>query len=198
MARKARRTVCFLNLINPFVTIWLGEKYTVSFISMTLICINFYLMCNQIPLDTIKEAEGFYKKDRYVPIIQALINIILSVILGMRFDLEGIILGSVISYLVTVSWIKPWLLNKYVFETKSTTYFINQLKYIITLIIIYFISNSVITYIDLPINIISLIINGIITTIIYGLVLCLLYFKNNSFKYIINIIKEIIIKKHNS
>ena len=188
-------TVCFLNLINPFVTVWLGEKFVVSTSSMILICINFYLMCNQMPLDTIKEAEGFYKKDRYIPIIQAIINIILSIILAGKMGLNGVLLGTTISYLLTVFWIKPLLLDKYIFEEKSTSYFLNQFKYVITIIIIYLVSSGIIHYINLPINIITIIVNGIITTIIYGLIISLFYFRNSNFKFMINTVKNMFLRK---
>ncbi len=188
-------TVCFLNLINPFVTVWLGEKFVVSTSSMILICINFYLMCNQMPLDTIKEAEGFYKKDRYIPIIQAIINIILSIILAGKMGLNGVLLGTTISYLLTVFWIKPLLLNKYIFEEKSTSYFLNQFKYVITIIIIYLVSSGIIHYINLPINIITIIVNGIITTIIFGLIISLFYFRNSNFKFMINTVKNMFLRK---
>lgn len=188
-------TVCFLNLINPFVTVWLGEKFVVSTSSMILICINFYLMCNQMPLDTIKEAEGFYKKDRYIPIIQAIINIILSIILAGKMGLNGVLLGTTISYLLTVFWIKPLLLNRYVFAEKSISYFINQLKYVLTIIIIYLVSSGIIHYINLPINIITIIVNGIITTIIFGLIISLFYFRNSNFKFIVNTMKGIFLRK---
>ena len=133
-----------------------------------------------MPLDTIKEAEGFYKKDRYIPIIQAIINIILSIILAGKMGLNGVLLGTTISYLLTVFWIKPLLLNRYVFAEKSISYFINQLKYVLTIIIIYLVSSGIIHYINLPINIITIIVNGIITTIIFGLIISLFYFRNST------------------
>ena len=188
-------TVCFLNLINPFMTIWLGKEYVVSTISMILICINFYLICNQMPLDTIKEAEGFYTKDRYVPMIQAIINIVLSIILGIRIGLNGVLLGTTISYIATVFWIKPLLLNKYIFEIKSKKYFTNQIKYILTLTIIYLLSSKLIQFINLPINIISIIVNGIITSIIFIAIVSIFYFKDKGFQFMIDIIKKVFTRK---
>ena len=148
-----------------------------------------------MPLDTIKEAEGFYKKDRYIPIIQAIINIILSIILAGKMGLNGVLLGTTISYLLTVFWIKPLLLDKYIFEEKSTSYFLNQFKYVITIIIIYLVSSGIIHYINLPINIITIIVNGIITTIIFGLIISLFYFRNSNFKFMINTVKNMFLRK---
>ena len=109
--------------------------------------------------------------------------------------LNGVLLGTTISYLLTVFWIKPLLLNRYVFAEKSISYFINQLKYVLTIIIIYLVSSGIIHYINLPINIITIIVNGIITTIIFGLIISLFYFRNSNFKFIVNTMKGIFLRK---
>ena len=188
-------TVCFLNLINPFMEVWLGPKYVFESSSMIIICINFYLMCNQMPLDTIKEAKGFYTKDKYIPIAQAVINIVLSIVLGIKIGLNGVLLGTTISYLVTVFWIKPLLINKVIFKTKSMNYFINQIKYIITIFIVYIISNQLIVILDLKVNLLSIITNGILTTAIFILIISIFYFKNEGFQFLLDFIKNIFKRK---
>ena len=188
-------TVCFLNLINPFMEVWLGPKYVFESSSMIIICINFYLMCNQMPLDTIKEAKGFYTKDKYIPIAQAVINIVLSIVLGIKIGLNGVLLGTTISYLVTVFWVKPLLINKVIFKTKSMNYFINQIKYIITIFIVYIISNQLIVILDLKVNLLSIITNGILTTAIFILIISIFYFKNEGFQFLLDFIKNIFKRK---
>ncbi len=183
-------TICLLNLINPFINLWIGSKYVTSMISMILICVNFYLMCNQIPLDTIKEAKGFYKKDRYIPIIQAIINIVISIVLGMKIGLNGVLLGTTISYLITIFWIKPLLLNKYIFETSSISYFLNQLKYIITLIVIYVISHNMLQWMKIPSNIGGLILSAIIVSIIFLLVVTIVFIHDKGYQFAISLIKN--------
>ena len=148
-----------------------------------------------MPLDTIKEAKGFYTKDKYIPIAQAVINIVLSIVLGIKIGLNGVLLGTTISYLITVFWIKPLLINKVIFKTKSMNYFINQIKYIITIFIVYIISNQLIVILDLKVNLLSIITNGILTTAIFILIISIFYFKNEGFQFLLDFIKNIFKRK---
>jgi len=124
--------IIFLNLLNPFIQLWIGKRYLLPINSVVIIVINFYLMCNQMPLDTVKESLGFYKKDRYIPVLQAIINILLSIVLVNFIGFNGIIVATTISYLVTVFWNKPFVIYKYLFEKSCFNYFINQIKYMVT------------------------------------------------------------------
>ena len=159
-------TLCFLCLINPFVELWLGKKYVLPYLSMVIICINFYLMCNQLPLDTVKEAYGFYNKDRYVPIIQAVINIIVSIVLAYKIGFNGVILGTTVSYLLTVFWNKPYMIHKYIFNQSVLKYYFDFIIYILSLVLIYFIDYYVLNFIYLNNGFGSLIVSGIIISFI--------------------------------
>ena len=182
-------TICLLCLINPFVELWLGEKYVLPYFSMIIICINFYLMCNQLPMDTVKEAYGFYTKDKYVPIIQAIINIILSIVLGFVLGFNGVILATTVSYLVTVFWNKPYMLYHYIFQDKCINYFFDQVKYVITLFIIYGINYYILMYIHLSVSFIHLILGGVIISIVYIFVVSLVYHKREEYQFLFNFIK---------
>ena len=177
-------TLCFLNMINPFIQIWLGKKYVLPYISMIIICLNFYLMCSQLPLDTVKEACGFYKKDKYVPAIQSIINVILSIVLAYSIGFNGVIIATTISYILTVTWIKPFMLHKYIFKVNSKSYFIDKLKFLLSLIVIFLIDYKVLSIINFSTNLINLIISGIIISFIYILMIILFYHNRKEFKYL--------------
>ncbi len=188
-------TLCFLNLINPFIQVWLGEKYILPFTAMIIICINFYFICNQLPLDTIKQAKGFYKKDKYIPIIQAIINILVSIILGNVWGIYGILIGTSISYITTVFWNKPYILYKYIFKQQNKNYFLDQIKYIITLTIMYIITWNLFRYLNLSVSIISLIIEGILITLLYLLSVTLLFYRREEYQFLIQFVKQFFSKK---
>lgn len=184
--------ICLLNLLNPLIELWLGKKYLLSYISMVLISIKFYLTCNQMPLDTVKESVGFYIKDKYVPLIQAAINIVLSILLTYKMGFEGIIIATCISYIVTVTWNKPYLLNKHVFKISSYDYFFKQVIYTFTLVVLYFLTKLVLNYINLPLSVLNFIIEGIIVTFIYIITIIIIYGRTEEFKTLYNSIKGII------
>jgi len=182
--------ICFLNLINPFIQIWIGSEYLLSIVSVVIIVSNFYLMCNQMPLDTVKEAHGFYNRDKYVPVIQAIINLLLSIILAYIIGFNGVIISTTISYLFTVFWNKPFIIYKYIFEESMIKYFINQIKYILTIIFISFITFNLFNYLSLAVNFINILLMGIIISVIYFGIICLLYYRREEFKFVVSLIKN--------
>ena len=141
-----------------------------------------------MPLDTVKEAKGFFSKDKYMPIIQAIINIILSIFLAIKIGLNGVIIATTISYITTVCWNKPFVIYKYLFNDTYLKYFIEQFKYIVIIIFDCLITIYLFNYINLPINFINIIFIGIVCTIIYLITTGLIFYKKKEFIFIKNFI----------
>ena len=188
-------TICFLHLINPFIQIWLGKKYVLPYISMIIICFNFYLMCNQMPLDTVKEAFGFYSKDKYIPIIQSIINVVVSIVLAIYIGFDGVILGTTVSYLSTVFWIKPYMLYRYIFKESCFKYFLDNIRYVLVIIFIYFINYYLLNFLNFPVNLLYLIISGVMVSIIYFIVISILYYRTYEYQFLFKTCKNILFKK---
>ncbi len=184
-------TVCFINLLTPFIQLWLGKEYVVDNMTMIMICLNFYCYCMLIPINIVKDASGQYYIDRYIPIIQVIVNLIASVILSQKFGLLGIILGTFISYILVILWSKPLIVYKYIFKKSVKKYYISQIKKIIiisiTSLIIIFIFNNI----KFKLNIFNLIVKGLLCFIIYGIMILVVYYRSNELKNLINIIKDL-------
>lgn len=187
-------TICLLNVFNIFIELWIGKEYVLGMFSVCIICFNFYLMSNQFPLDTIKEAEGFYDKDKFVPILLALINIILSILLGKIFGFNGIIISTSISYLLTVFWNKPYVVYRNILKKSTKEYFLDQIKFILVIILIYAITYKLFNFISLKVSLFSFIIVGLVSTLIYCIIILILFWNRYEFKYLLNIFKNYILK----
>nr|WP_317279569.1 oligosaccharide flippase family protein [uncultured Fusobacterium sp.] len=124
---------CIFNLINDFIRIWLGEKYILSLDIVIVIVINYFITGMRQSCITFNTTLGLFWNDRFKPWIEAIINLIVSIILIKYFGFIGILLGTLISTLVTSFWIEPFILYKNGFKEKLTEYFKKYIKY--TLII---------------------------------------------------------------
>jgi hypothetical protein len=116
--------VSLWNLINPLITIWIGEKYVFDKLIVFSIILNFFTAGAQNASTTFRDTTGLFKKGKYRPIMAALINIVGSVILADQMGIAGVFLGTVISRLCTYFWYDPYVLFKFVFEKSLATYFI--------------------------------------------------------------------------
>lgn len=97
---------CLLNLYQPFMAIWMGEENLLDFGCVILMCAYFYLYTTNHYMCSYKDAAGIWHEDRFRPLIAALTNLALNLILVNYMGLFAIILSTVISYvLVTIPWL---------------------------------------------------------------------------------------------
>ena len=182
--------VCLINLFNIFINIWIGEKYCLEFPIVLMIIINFYLTGMRVPSGIMKSAAGLFDVDKFTPLIQAIINLIVSIILVQKIGLIGVLIGTFISSIVIPCWQRPYLVYKYVLKKSSKQYFIEYLKNIIIIVI----STSISLFINNNLKINSLItafiIKGIISTIVFFAISYMSYRKSETFTSMIKYVKQ--------
>ena len=176
-------------LFNPFINLWIGSNYLLDYWIVFIISLNFYFYSQTVALDTVVMASGLYKINRKVPIIQAIINLIFSIILGKYLGIGGVVLGTLISYLSVGIIAKPILIYKYLFNKTANKYLEKQLINFVILALTYFIIKYVISFIEIN-SFLTLILVGIIIMILYILIICILNLKNENFNYLINVAKN--------
>ena len=101
--------ICLWFLTDPFVSLWLGPEYVLSHTTLALIIAQFFISNTRNIVDDYLTAYGLFR-DIWSPVTEAAINVGLSILLGSRYGLNGVLLGVLISQLIiTFSW-KPFFL----------------------------------------------------------------------------------------
>ena len=117
----------FVLLGDSFIIWWVGEEYILpqsTFIVLILITFITLSRTNDVFL----AAYGLYQ-DIWAPIVEAMLNLGLSILLGYYYGLTGILSGVLISSLVIVySW-KPYFLYKKGFKENMVEYVLRYLKF---------------------------------------------------------------------
>ena len=183
--------ICSISLIlviNDFVTIWLGKEFILNSEIVLCIIFNFYIKNAINPVWMYRETMGLFNNIKYTMIFAALINMILSVILGLKFGLAGIIISTALARIFTTVWYEPKSLFKLKFKKPVKEYWKNQIRYLIGTIITLLISNYLLRGLDISLfNIfIKLVTNFIILTIIF----IITNLNNSSLKLLSNKIKD--------
>ncbi|MEA4964565.1 MAG: oligosaccharide flippase family protein [Oscillospiraceae bacterium] len=125
----------FYLLFNNVILIWLGEQYLFDQWTVFIIALNFYLTNAISPIWMYREANGIFDQVKYLILIRALINIVLSVVLGLLWGVFGIFAATAISLLLTSFWYEPKILFGNVFKATAATYWLKQLKYFLLSVI---------------------------------------------------------------
>ncbi|EUJ47614.1 lipopolysaccharide biosynthesis protein [Paenilisteria rocourtiae] len=122
-------SIILFNIINPFITLWIGESFVLGTGTVLAIVASFYINGMQFPGYTYRTTMGLFRQGRYVPIAMAVLNIILSIIFAIYFGLTGVIVATIISRLVTTTIIDPYLVYRFGFKKKVGSYFKMYLSY---------------------------------------------------------------------
>jgi O-antigen/teichoic acid export membrane protein len=185
-------SICLIVLLNPFISIWIGREYLLDFSTVLFIVINFFVTGMRKTVLIFKDSFGLFWHDRYKSIIEAIINLIASLILAKQFGMVGVLIGTFISTMTTCFWVEPYVLYKHGFNKRIKEYFIN---YSINIIIATTV--GVLTYITSQYffneyNLVNFIGKLAICIIIPNVIFILLYYRNNEFKTILKIGKNIL------
>ena len=178
-------------LLNPFITIWLGNEYIFDTYIVAAIVLNFFVQGYMNTLWTFRTTLGLFTQGWIRPIIVSLVNIIASIVLGIKFGIFGILFATFIARASVNLWYDPWIIHKYGFKKSVIPFFkmyffrILQILSIIALI-------SIIKYIFFKnINaVVSFVILMIISVIISISMFWIYSHKSDEFKYFCNIIKN--------
>lgn len=134
----------FLLLFQPFITLWLGSKYTLDFSIVIMIVVYFFIYeVNQL-IEMYKDAAGIWYVDRYRALLTALVNVCANIYLVQVMGLYGVLLSTVISLLFVGL---PWILHNlftYVFREQSVLlYTLKLFGYACTTFLICVITNYI-------------------------------------------------------
>lgn len=120
--------VGFFMFSHTFIELWIGKAYLLGDDTLVLLTILLFLQLTRVA-DLFLSASGLFK-DIWSPIIEAVINISVSVVLGSIYGLNGIIAGVVISLFLVIFLGKPVFLFVYGLKENVWMYFKKVLKYL--------------------------------------------------------------------
>lgn len=134
-------------LFNPFIEIWLGRNYIMGIEIVIIISINFYLVVQRQVINYYLRTGGHHAKMIRPLGIEAVINLILSIVLAMKIGLLGVLIGTTCSALYGLIRNSKLLYNIYNIDYRKYIY--RHIKYsvivILELFIIYVATNILLT-----------------------------------------------------
>lgn len=180
--------ICFFILINNFITIWLGNDYLLSTLTVFLIILNCYLTGVRQPIEIYLYAEGLFKYFRIKPWIEALINLVSSLILVKYFGIVGVLLGTTISHITTTLWYDSYIVYKYSLKSKIGIFYKKYIDYLLTTLGIIIVINFVTNFINFTNIYVDFSVNAIICFILSITLWYIRYHKNEQFVYYKNLV----------
>lgn len=159
-------STCYMCLIQDFIPIWVGEQYLMDFDLVMAVIVVFYLRMSTNTIWIYRASMGLFKEVQYVNLVAAFLNIGLSILLGKKLGVAGVIVATACSRLLTSFWYE----GKIVLEKMGASlweYLRMQLKDLLLFGIIAGISLWLTQYVSAT-GVLGVALKAIICTVIFG------------------------------
>lgn len=182
--------IALIVLLNPFVTIWLGEHYLLGMGAVIALGCRFYVAGYMNTLSTFRSTLGLFVQGQFRPLIAAGLNIALSIGLSYPFGVAGVLAATSITRLVVNMWYTPLVIHRDGFG-KSVVPFYKKYLFRITLLVaitagMLWISKNIV-FVN-GVSIVSFIIMVGLTAIIPNLVFAIVFSRTDEFRYFVDLL----------
>lgn len=114
----------FWILFNPFIELWLGkEEWLLSPVIVAVYVVEFFLSNMLHSVGAFRIANGLFVQTKYLTLIRATLNLVISILLVKPLGILGVLLGTVLSCLLTQLWYEPMILYREVFRVSVWKYY---------------------------------------------------------------------------
>ncbi|MGL4450994.1 MAG: lipopolysaccharide biosynthesis protein [Sarcina sp.] len=175
--------IILVNTLTPFIQLWLGKEFVLSLSIVGLLILNLYFQMIRGQVEQFKNASGEFYRDRYAPLVEGGINLIISLVLVRYIGLIGVLLGTVISNVAVIFWTQPYVVYKYVFKKSLFEYFLRYFKYIL-IAVIPLVFTMFLTH-NLKVNdsFINFILNCFINVVVINVFYLIIFWRTEEFQF---------------
>lgn len=188
-------TVMYIVLIQPFIELWMGKEYLFSYTIAILIGISFYVTMMNVPFISMQNALGLHHLDQYIVILQAVMNLLISLVLVEKIGVIGIIIGTICSTIIFPTLSKPYIIYKNVFKQNVFKYYMEYIVQSSFMLIVCIIINTIFQTMYLEKGIGSFLLMAVIGSIIFNGIYIGVFFRKKEFKYFMELIINFIHKE---
>ncbi len=187
-------TVCLFSLYQPFMNFWVGSEMVFSNSIMISFCCYFFVSKMGDICYTYRQAAGLWWQDRVRPIIEAVVNLSLNIILVKIIGVAGVLLSTIICLIfINTFWGARVLFKCYFNEEKQSLYLLRLLFFFAVTVVaccVCFIINNYIAFSSDIINIIFRLVTSVcVVNLIYFLCYCKLPEFKEAKKLVLGIFK---------
>ena len=175
------------------VKVLFGAEYGLPLEIPFVIALNFYMVGMQNAVWTYKNTMGLFRQGRYLLILTAAINLIMSIWLGKLWGLFGILFATAIARAFTNTWYDPYAIHKYGFGMSVWPYFARYLGF--AALTLFTGATCYLLCSMLPFNlIINAVLKVVICSVICNLVFLMVFWHTPEFKKLVGFIEKIVKK----
>ncbi len=174
-------SVCLYNLMQPFIAYWLGGSYLMDRSVLVLTVAIYYFSGVRGIFGTFSSAHGIFDLDAKKTVAEAFANLVISIVLAMRWGIEGVLMGTVISSVLVGLPFELINVGRALPEISKRRYVREFILYTFTSGVTLLLSIWVCSFISMRWYI-RLTLGALVSTVVFVLVWCVVYGRSRYFK----------------
>ena len=167
--------------VQPFIKLWLGEEYLLDYAVVAVLCVLLVTQITCKPLSSAMHLSGFFDIGRNISFVSALVNLVVSIVLGKKIGMIGIFIGTMCTYIIEIITKVHYLFKLY-FKEDSFRYVCFWLRmllvFIVEMVTIYFI-NLHLSFSALP----AFVFNGFLSVLLTFVMITLVFGGSDVYLY---------------
>ena len=190
-------TFCAISLfvlLDDVILFWIGEDRVLGKVISLALSLNLFVPGLLQNTMVFRNTTALFRKTKFIILITAILNIVLSILLGIFWGIAGIIFATSISRLLTNFWYEPLVLHRDIFKVKPSGYFIKIFKYILVATLAGLTTYLLASLVEL-VGILGIFIKAIICLFVPNIAILLFFCRNEQFKECVARVKKLFKKR---
>ena len=179
--------------LTPCISTFFGSQYLLAQNVVIALVISITLTNFQRPCSLMRDANGLFWYGKLRPLFMAIINLGASILLTYYFGIIGVVIGTIISKVLTFVWYDPYIVYKHVLKKGLSEYFYNYIEKWAILFVLAVVCIGICNKIELQ-GILQLLVCAVVATVVANLGNYLIYKDKTEFQDLKNYIGRLLNK----
>ena len=175
---------------KPVITLWVGANLLFDKTTVFLIAINIFLTLNFRPLADYQNFTGNFVYYKPYSIVAVFINLVVSIILGKIIGINGVFIGTTVTYLFMIICV-ACILSKHLFANKVWDYVKHTVIAVIPMIVSFFAIKIAMNILTGNV-VIDILLSFLAVTTIYFFIVTILLWRNEEFSFFRGLVVKMI------
>ena len=190
--------ICLWLLFNPFISTFFGEHFVLPEYVVAIIVVDFYLHGMRQMTLRFRDGMGLYLHDRYKPLFEVAINLTVSLLLVRKYSIAGVLLGTIISSILTNFWVEPYVLFRHgikkAWKIGLRQYFLSYGCYASFALVVGWLCTQCVNLFPAD-HFLLLMLRGLVITLIYGICALVVFGRTVQMQYLMGKFQKILKKR---
>lgn len=188
--------VGMLCTLTPFVRdVWIRQDNLIlGQFTLFLLVLNFFITGTSIPVNVFFTAKGLIQKIPYLNIVNVLINLVLSLWLVQTYDVDGVYIGTVISFILSSLPLMAYMVLRHHFDGNYIPY-VKLYGYYFLVVFLSGTACVAVCNLITPTGLVGIACRVLACTLVFNGIFLLASFWTREFRSILSLVRNIVKKR---